>query len=129
MYSAMADVARIEGNEEMYRACRRLWEDVVGRQMYITGAIGATPTGEAFTFAYDLPNETAYAETCASIGLIFFAHRMQRMDVDGVYADVMERALYNVVLGAMSGSGKEFFYVNPLEVWPEASEKIHRDSM
>lgn len=123
MYSAMADVARIEGNEEMYRACRRLWEDVVGRQMYITGAIGATPTGEAFTFAYDLPNETAYAETCASIGLIFFAHRMQRMDMDGVYADVMERALYNVVLGAMSGSGKEFFYVNPLEVWPEASEK------
>ncbi len=123
MYSAMADVAGIEGNEEMYQACRRLWEDVVSRQMYITGAIGATPTGEAFTFAYDLPNETAYAETCASIGLIFFAHRMQRMDMDGIYGDVMERALYNVVLGAMSGNGKEFFYVNPLEVWPEAGEK------
>lgn len=123
MYTAMADVARIEGNEEMYRACRRLWEDVTNRQMYITGAVGSTPTGEAFTFAYDLPNETAYAETCASIGLIFFAHRMQRMDMDGVYGDVMERALYNVVLGAMSGDGKQFLYVNPLEIWPEASEK------
>lgn len=123
MYAAMADVARIEGNVEMYRACRRLWEDVANRQMYITGAVGATPTGEAFTFAYDLPNETAYAETCASIGLIFFAHRMQRMDMDGAYGDVMERALYNVVLGAMSGNGKEFFYVNPLEVWSEAGEK------
>ena len=67
------------------------------------GGIGATHNGEAFTFAYDLPNDTAYAETCASIGLIFFAHRMLQMDMDSRYGDVMERALYNVVLGPLPG--------------------------
>lgn len=123
MYSAMADVARITDDAAMYQACQTLWKDVVCRQMYITGAIGSTHTGEAFTFAYDLPNATAYAETCASIGLIFFASRMLQMDIDGVYGDVMERVLYNVIPGSMSLDGKHFFYVNPLEVWPEASEK------
>lgn len=123
MYSAMADMARLEENEKMLQACRKLWADVVNRQMYITGAIGSTPVGEAFTFSYDLPNETAYAETCASIGLVFFAHRMQKIDMDSAYGDVMERVLYNVVPGAVSRDGKQFFYVNPMEVWPEANEK------
>lgn len=91
--------------------------------MYITGGIGATHLGEAFTFDYDLPNDTVYAETCASIGLIFWARRMLQLEIKSEYADVMERALYNNVLGSMSKDGKHFFYVNPLEVWPEASSK------
>lgn len=123
MYAAMADVAREREDQKLYNDCRRLWNNVVYRQMYVTGAIGSTPKGEAFTFDYDLPNETAYAETCASIGLIFFAHRMLQMEVDNIYGDVMERALYNVVLGAVSREGRQFFYVNPMEVWPEANEK------
>lgn len=123
MYAAMADVARITEDEEMFLSCRHLWENVVNRQMYITGAAGSTHIGEAFTFDYDLPNETAYAETCASVGLIFFAHRMQKADMDGNYGDVIERILYNVILSSMSRDGKHFFYVNPLEVWPEANEK------
>jgi uncharacterized protein len=107
----------------LFRACKRLWNNIVARQMYITGGIGSTHHGEAFSFDYDLPNDTVYAESCASIGLIFFAHRMLQMDPDSTYADIMERALYNIVLGSMSRDGKHFFYVNPLDVWPEASEK------
>jgi len=123
MYSAMADIAAETGDEELMNACRVLWDNIVSKQMYITGGIGSTHHGEAFTFDYDLPNDTIYAETCASIGLIFFAHRMLNIEQKSIYADVMERALYNNVLGAMSLDGKRFFYVNPLEVWPEASEK------
>ncbi len=123
LYAGMADVARETGDVELLQACRRLWKNIVARQMYITGGIGATHLGEAFTFDYDLPNDTVYSESCASIGLIFFAHRMLQMDADGGYADIIERALYNVVLGSMSKDGRHFFYVNPLEVWPEASGK------
>jgi uncharacterized protein len=123
MYSGMADIARETGDEELFKACKRLWNNIVTRQMYITGGIGSTHHGEAFSFDYDLPNDTVYAESCASIGLIFFAHRMLQMDPDGTYADIMERTLYNTVLGSMSRDGKHFFYVNPLDVWPEASEK------
>lgn len=123
MYSGMADVARETGDEELLEACRRLWSNIVGKQMYITGGIGSTHHGEAFSFDYDLPNDTVYAESCASIGLFFFAHRMLRIEAKSQYADVMERVLYNTVLGSMSRDGKHFFYVNPLEVWPEASVK------
>lgn len=123
MYSAMADVARETGDMELFSTCRRLWADVTRRQMYITGAVGSTHTGEAFTFDYDLPNETAYAETCASVGLILFAGRMQQTDMDSKYSDVIERVLYNTILGSMSEDGRHYFYVNPQEMWPEASEK------
>lgn len=123
MYTAMADLARETGDKSLFDACKRLWDNLVNKQMYITGGIGSTHHGEAFSFDYDLPNDTVYAESCASIGLIFFAHRMLQMEQLGVYGDVMERALYNTVLGAMSLDGRHFFYVNPLEVWPEASEK------
>lgn len=123
MYSAMAGAAAKTGNDAMFGACRRLWENAVRRQMYIIGALGASHQGEAFTFDYDLPNETAYAETCASVGLIFFAQRMLRADIDAEYADTVEGALYNCILGSMSADGRHFFYVNPMEVWPEASEK------
>ncbi|MGO4546319.1 glycoside hydrolase family 127 protein [Paenibacillus sp. 2TAB23] len=123
MYTAMADLARLTDDDELRKACERLWENTTRKQMYITGGIGATHLGEAFSFDYDLPNDTVYAETCASIGLIFWARRMLQLEAKSEYADVMERALYNNVLGSMSKDGKHFFYVNPLEVWPEASSK------
>ncbi|OCT15490.1 hypothetical protein A8709_15555 [Paenibacillus pectinilyticus] len=122
MYTAMADLARLTGDQELLAACRRLWENTTKKQIYITGGIGATHHGEAFTFDYDLPNDTVYAETCASIGLIFFAQRMLLAEAKSDYADVMERALYNNVIGSMSQDGKHYFYVNPLEVWPKASD-------
>jgi hypothetical protein len=123
MYTAMADLARELGDASLAEACRRLWRNVTRRQMYITGGIGSTHHGEAFTFDYDLPNDTVYAETCASIGLIFFANRMLRLEPKAEYADVMERALYNIVIGSMAADGKHYFYVNPLEVWPDACRR------
>ena len=91
LYSGMADVARLTGDEEMFAACRRLWKDMVQRKLYVTGGIGATHLGEAFSFAYDLPNDTAYSETCAAIGLAFFARRMLEIEADSSYADVWSR--------------------------------------
>lgn len=123
MYTAMADLARELGDESLLEACRTLWNNIARKQLYITGGIGSTHHGEAFSFDYDLPNDTVYAETCASIGLIFFANRMLQLEAKGEYADVMERALYNIVIGSMAADGKHYFYVNPLEVWPEACRK------
>ncbi len=126
LYSGMADVARLTGDEAMYAACKRLWDNIVKEKLYITGGIGATHLGEAFSFGYDLPNDTAYSETCAAIGLAFFARRMLELQADRSYGDVMEQALYNTVLAGMALDGKSFFYVNPLEVLPEACEKDER---
>lgn len=126
MLTGMADIAAETKDESLLAACRRLWDNIVSRQMYITGAIGSMPQGEAFSFDYDLPNDTVYAETCASIGLIFFAHRMLRISPMAEYADVMERALYNTVVAGMSRDGKHFFYVNPLEVDPKACRGANR---
>ncbi|SFF06246.1 hypothetical protein SAMN05216378_4932 [Paenibacillus catalpae] len=123
MYTAMTDLARLTGDKQLREACERLWNNMTRRQMYITGGIGSTHHGEAFSFDYDLPNDTVYAETCASIGLIFFAQRMLKLEAKSEYADVLERALYNNVIGSMSQDGKHYFYVNPLEVWPKASER------
>lgn len=123
LYSGMADVARETEDEELFGTCEKIWDNITKRQMYITGAIGSSQYGEAFTFDYDLPNDTIYAETCAAIGLIFFARRMFEATKDSKYTDVMERALFNGVISGMSLDGKKFFYVNPLEVVPEASEK------
>lgn len=122
MYTAMADLALHKGDSSLLEACRRLWHNMVHKQMYVNGSIGSTHHGEAFTFDYDLPNDTNYSETCASIGLIFFARRLLQLEPKGEYADVMERALYNTVTAGMAGDGKSFFYVNPMEVWPAASE-------
>lgn len=108
LYSGMADIARITKDEELYQACVRLWNNVTKKKMYITGGIGATHLGEAFSFPYDLPNDTAYAETCASIGLMFWARRMLEIVPDAKYADIMERALYNGVLSGMALDGKAF---------------------
>ncbi len=114
LYSGMADIARERKDESLLTTCRTLWQDVVSRKMYVTGGVGSEHRGEAFTQAYDLPNESAYAETCAAIGLVFFAHRMLQVERDAQYADVMERALYNGVLSGIGLDGKKFFYVNPL---------------
>jgi DUF1680 family protein len=122
LYAALADLAGDANDQELLQVCEELWEDVVNRKMYITGGIGSTSYGEAFTIPYDLPNDTSYTETCASIGLVFWASRMLNLRPDSSYADVMERALYNGVLSGMSLDGKSFFYVNPLEVWPDAAE-------
>lgn len=119
MLTGMAGTAAITGDEGLKQACLRLWDSIVSRQMYITGGIGSMAQGEAFSADFDLPNDMAYAETCASVGLIFFAHRMLLLYPESRFADVMERALYNTVLAGMSGDGKHFFYVNPLEVDPK----------
>jgi len=123
LYSGMADIAAETGNEELRAACLRLFDNISQKQMYITGGIGQTHHGEAFTFGYDLPNDTVYAETCAAIGLVFFCRRMFNLERDAKYIDVMERALYNGVIAGMALDGRRYFYVNPLENWPEASEK------
>ncbi|MCD4707561.1 MAG: glycoside hydrolase family 127 protein [Candidatus Sabulitectum sp.] len=120
LYCGMADAAIETGDGELAEACRVLWRNVTERKMYITGGIGSTAQGESFTADYDLPNETAYAETCAAIGLVFWAHRMLHIDErpNSKYADVMERSLYNCVLSGVSLEGTRFFYTNPLEVRP-----------
>lgn len=126
LYAGMAAVAKETGDASLTAACERLWNNMAQQKMYITGGIGGTHLGEAFSFPYDLPNDTAYAETCASIGLMFFARRMLEIKPDSRYADEMERALYNTVLSGMSLDGKSFFYVNPLEVDPEACRRDER---
>ena len=123
MCTALADVAASTGNKDLEAVCRKIWRNIVDKRMFITGGIGSTVNGESFTLDYDLPNDTMYCETCASIGLIFFARQMLRLGADGEFADVMERALYNTALAGMALDGKHFFYVNPLEVVPEKSEK------
>ena len=126
LYSGMADVASRCADKTLYAACKRLMENILTRKLYITGGIGATVHGEAFSYDYDLPNDLAYSETCASIGLIFFCRRMLQIEPDAQIADAMERALYNCVLSGMAADGKHFFYVNPLEVVPEACRKDER---
>jgi hypothetical protein len=114
LYCGMADVAAETGAPTLLAACRRLWESATGRKMYVTGGIGARHHGEAFGADWELPNESAYAETCAAIGLVLFARRMLQIEADGRYADVLERALFNGVLAGMSRDGAKYFYVNPL---------------
>ncbi len=121
LYTGAADLASENGDEELLKACRRLWESITKRRMYITGGIGSTLIGEAFSVDYDLPNDTAYNETCASIGLMMFASRMLETDADREYSDVMERAFYNTVLAGVQLDGRKFFYTNPLEIIPGIS--------
>jgi DUF1680 family protein len=132
LYSGMADIAAETGDAELLAICRSIWEDLTQHQMYITGGLGPAHANEGFTFAYDLPNETAYAETCASIALVFWAQRMFLADPNSRYVDVMERALYNGVLSGVSFEGGHFFYANPLASYPyinpyERFSGIHTD--
>lgn len=123
LYTAMADLALETNDQTLAQACDRLWASATGRRMYITGGIGSSARKEAFTFDYDLPNDTAYAETCAAIGLFLFSHRMANLHHDAQYAEVMERALFNGILSGLALDGQNYFYVNPLEVLPEACDK------
>ena len=125
LMTGVAHLARLSQDEGKRQDCLRLWKNMARRQLYITGGIGSQSSGEAFSSDYDLPNDTVYAESCASIGLMMFARRMLEMEADSQYADVMERALYNTVLGGMALDGKHFFYVNPLEVHPKYLKFIH----
>ncbi len=123
MCTALADLAASTNDSEIYEVCKNLWSNITTKRMFITGGIGSTVSGEAFTLDYDLPNDTMYCETCAAIGLIFFARQMLRIEPKAEYAQVMERALYNCALAGMALDGKHFFYVNPLEVNPKKSLK------
>lgn len=124
LYTGMADLASQSDDAELYTACKALWNSITKKRMYITGGIGSTYIGEAFTADYNLPPDTAYCETCASIGLMFFASRMLEHEINGEYGDVMETAFYNTVLAGMQLDGKRFFYVNPLEAIPGISGRI-----
>jgi hypothetical protein len=114
LYSGVADAASYSGDQGFLETMRSIWQDVVHRKMYITGGIGARHEGEAFGDAYELPNDSAYCETCATIGLAFWAHRLNLLDGDAQYADVLERAIYNGILSGIALDGQHFFYVNPL---------------
>ena len=122
LYSAMADLAGEYQDEEMLKACDTLWKNITEKKMYITGSIGSSYYGECFTGNYDLPNNTNYSETCATIGLAMFSNRMFQITKNGKYMDTVETALYNTLLSGTALDGKHFFYVNPLEVVPEIAE-------
>jgi len=114
MYSGMADVAALTGDRRYLEAIDRIWDNVVSKKLYLTGGIGATGRGEAFGKAYELPNETAYCETCAAIGNVMWNHRMFLFHGDAKYIDVLERTLYNGLISGVSLGGDRFFYPNPL---------------
>lgn len=120
MYCAMADISYEYEDKELLKACKTLWNNIVNKRMYITGGIGSSGLLERFTTDYDLPNDINYSETCASIGLALFGLRMTKITKEASYMDIVERALYNTVLAGIAMDGKGFFYVNPLEVWPES---------
>ncbi len=115
MYSGMADVAALTGDPKYLTAIDRIWDDVVAKKLYVTGGIGATGAGEAFGKAYELPNMSAYCETCAAIGNDYWNDRLFLLHKDAKYIDVLERTLYNGLLSGVSLEGKDFFYPNPLE--------------
>ena len=110
----MASLYMEIGDAELLAAARRLWESTTQRKLYVTGGVGAVGRGESFGNDYQLPNQTAYAETCAGIGLVFFAHHMWQITPDAEYIDVLERTLYNEVLGGVAITGDAFFYPNKL---------------
>jgi hypothetical protein len=114
-YAGVADVAALTGNKDYIDAIDKIWENVVSKKFYITGGIGAKHEGEAFGENYELPNLTAYNETCAAIANVFWNHRMFLLHGDGKYMDVLERSLYNNVVSGIGLDGMSFFYANPLE--------------
>ncbi len=115
MYSGMADVAAISSDRQLHNAIWRLWNNVVSKKLYLTGGIGAREEGEAFGDNYELPNATAYNETCAAVGQVFWNHRMFLLEGDARPLDILERTLYNGLISGVSLSGDLFFYPNPLE--------------
>ena len=114
LYTGAADVGSLTGDLGYMKAMKSVWEDVVQRNMYLTGGIGSSGNNEGFTHDYDLPNQSAYCETCASVGMVFWNQRMAQLSGDGRYVDVLEKSLYNAALDGLSLSGDRFFYDNPL---------------
>lgn len=123
MLAAMADLAVMLPDASLLESCHTLWNAIVRGHLYLTGGVGSEPYGEKFTDPRDLPPDRAYSETCAAIGVIFFARRLLDIELRGEYADVMERALYNNVQSGMSLDGTKFFYVNPLELIPSVAKR------
>ena len=114
LYTGAADVAAMTGDGEYFKAMKTVWEDVVHRNMYVTGGIGSSGSNEGFSIDYDLPNEKAYCETCASVGMVFWNQRMNALSGNAQYIDVLEKVLYNSALDGLSFEGDRFFYGNPL---------------
>jgi len=123
LYTAMADISKHYNDEKLFDACKAIFSNIIDKKMYITGGIGSTSEGEAFTIDYDLPNQTAYAETCAALGLALFSQKMLLCEQNAVYADIAELAIYNGFLSGISLDGKAFFYENPLEINPSLQER------
>ncbi len=123
LYCGMADVALHTGDRELQAACEALFDNVAQKRMYITGGIGSSGAGEAFTVDYDLPNLISYTESCAALALALFANRMLRFGADSKYSDVVERVMYNGFLSSLSLDGKSFFYQNPLEILPQMHKR------
>ena len=128
LYSAMADLALLTDDKELKDACFALFDDIANKKIFVTGGIGSNSRGEAFAPAYYLPNVNAYSETCAAIGLVFFAERMQKLSDDPKFADLVERVIYNGALSGVSLDGESFFYENPLEIEPRFKDlkNMHR---
>ena len=122
MYTAMADLAYHNGDKELLDSCKSLWDNITNKQIYINGSIGSTPSGEAFTKDYDLPNDTNYSETCAALGMIFFTFKMLQNFEQSCYADTIEYIFYNAVLSGLGLDGEHFFYANPMEMLPRRSK-------
>lgn len=116
LYTAMAMLAKIDGDDKLKAACDRVFDDIVNCKMSITGGVGADHTGEKFSYKYDLPNADTYNETCAAISLAMFAGAMMEMDVNSRYGDTIERIYYNGFISGLSLDGEKFFYTNPLEI-------------
>ncbi|NJP41125.1 glycoside hydrolase family 127 protein [Oscillospiraceae bacterium HV4-5-C5C] len=123
LYTAMADLARAYQDQSLQDACVRLFDNITQRRMYITGGIGSAREGEAFTIDYDLPNLTAYTESCAAIGLMLFSWRLLQLRPESRFADAFERAMYNGFISGISLDGKAFFYENPLEIVPALRQR------
>lgn len=115
MYAAMADLAADLDDDSLRHACEVLWKDVTTTRMYVTGGFGPSASNEGFTTDYDLPNDTAYCETCASVAMVFWAQRMLNLELDGHYAEILELALYNGTLSGLSRDGELYFYENKLD--------------
>lgn len=124
--TGMAHVGRLTGDRGLLDAVHRMWNSIVGKRMYVTGAVGSTHVGESFTYDYDLPNDTMYGETCASVGMSMLSRQMLLLEPKGEYADVLERELFNGAIAGISLDGKQYYYVNALESTPDGLDNPDR---
>ncbi|NEG70573.1 glycoside hydrolase family 127 protein [Bifidobacterium choloepi] len=126
LLTGMASVAALTGDDGLLEAAKRLWTNIVAKRMYVTGAVGSTHVGESFTYDYDLPNATMYGETCASVAMAMAGRELLAAEPDGQYADVIERELFNGALAGISLDGRQYYYVNALEITPEGTDNPDR---